>query len=187
MDFHRKAIFIAGAKAIKAGPGGCLTEQQLLPDKRSRKVGLLPQKARMVLAASSHCIPKPVLSPVGSPRPSFGGRVGPVAGWMETTEICVTPANTPGWAQVVPSWYATGLPSATAAILATVYEFGGPNLTFLGHQAGLDSVINGCRQILLGRAEAMLVGGFDLPSKRFIDELTARYGYEDPGAIHPGV
>jgi 3-oxoacyl-[acyl-carrier-protein] synthase II len=181
----RPEVFISAACVVKPGPGGKLEESQLLRDKRSRKVGVLPEKARMVLAAASRCVPE-ALTALPAPTGDSGVSLGTLHGSMDAAEMCLRAAHAEGFGKVVPSWYATGLPNATAAILAAVHNLGGPNLTFLGHKAGIDAIINGCRQITVRRAGAMLVGGFDLPGPFFAEELATRYGYASAAVIHPG-
>jgi 3-oxoacyl-[acyl-carrier-protein] synthase II len=189
MPLDRAAgVFVTAACAVTADTDGRLDESRLFPEKRSRKVGLLPEKARLVLSAASRCVPPSGLTPAGSgPAPDVGVSLGTLHGSMDAVELNLQTVRRDGFAQVTPSWYSVGLPNTTAAIVASVYGLGGPNLTFLGHQAGLDAIVGACRQIVLGRAATMLAGGFDLPTRFFAERLAASEHYPAGGArIHPG-
>jgi len=173
-------IGITHAKSEKPGADGLLAEHALLPDRRSKKVGTLPIKARLVLQAARHCLG--TLDVSGSA--SIGVSLGTVYGSMDVAELCLDTVRESGFAGVTPSWYATGLPNATAAIVAAVYGLQGPNLSVLGHQAGLEAIVLACRQIRVGRVSAMLAGGFDTPSARAASRLRSE---TCPSPIHPGV
>jgi 3-oxoacyl-[acyl-carrier-protein] synthase II len=159
----RHDIFITGAAAIRPIVNGVLDDSLLAKEKRSPKIGILPLKARMVLAAAAQCLPASQLA-ADTLAPDIGVSLGTAYGSMDVAELSLRTVYDAGFKHVVPSWYATGLPNATAAIIAALYKLGGPNLTLLGCQAGMDAIIHGCRQIANGRASTMLVGGFDMPS-----------------------
>lgn len=183
-------IAIVRAIAIKPDADGILDDALLVKEKRSRKVGTLPGKARMVLAAARHCLP-PEVAAASAPIGDVGISLGTLYGSMDVAEQCLHTVYHDGFNHVVPSWYATGLPNATTAIVASLHNLGGPNLTFLGHQAGVDALINGCRQIIAGRVSAMLAGGFDMPSHFFGTQLTtstrAGSSFSVSVNVHPGV
>jgi 3-oxoacyl-[acyl-carrier-protein] synthase II len=105
---------------------------------------------------------------------------------MDAAEQCLSTVRSEGFKGVTPSWYATGLPNATAAIVASVHGFKGPNLTLLGHAAGLDALVMACRQIVAGRADAMLAGGFDWPSAWQLERLQRSTEIEGASAVHAG-
>ncbi|MFC5473503.1 beta-ketoacyl synthase N-terminal-like domain-containing protein [Paraherbaspirillum soli] len=178
-------ICVLRAMAIKPGADGVLDDAQLAKEKRAKKAGMLPAKARMVLAAARHCLPLS-FSATSDLVGDVGVSLGTLYGSMDVAELCLNTAHDEGFAHVVPSWYTTGLPNATTAIVASVYNLGGPNLTFVGHQAGLDAIIHGCRQIAAGRAASMLAGGFDMPSAYFGQQLRASEQYRASASVHPG-
>jgi 3-oxoacyl-[acyl-carrier-protein] synthase II len=165
----------------RAGVDGVVAEALLTPERRVRKVGTLPDQARFVLAAARRCLPD------GPAASGAGVSLGTVLGSMDVAERCLRTMRAGGFREVTPSWYATGLPNATAAIVAAVHDLTGPNLTLLGHQSGIEAVIAACRQILAGRAAAMLAGGFDVPSPHFAGRLAGSAEYGGSGRIHAGV
>lgn len=179
-------ISIVRAIAIRPDASGILDDALLAKDKRSKKVGMLPLKARMVLAAASHCLPASA-SPASPLDTDVGVSLGTLYGSMDVAELCLETVDSGGFSHVVPSWYATGLPNATTAIIASIYNLGGPNLTFLGHQSGMDAIINGCRQINMRRVSAMIAGGFDMPSSFFGEQLALSKEYGGSVNVHPGV
>lgn len=166
----------------RPGADGVVADALLTPERRVRKVGALPDQARFVLAAARRCLP----DDPGAPGRT-GVSLGTALGSMDVAERCLRAMRAGGFREVTPSWYATGLPNATAAILASVHDLAGPNLTLLGHQSGIDAVIAGCRQILAGRAAAMLAGGFDFPSPHFAGRLAGAPEYGGSGRVHAGV
>lgn len=179
-------IAITRAAASTPGDDGVLAKGMLTPEQRSRKVGVLPTKARLVVEAARRCL-DPDLTAAAGGRHRIGISLGTVFGSMDSAEFCLLTPRNGGFSHVMPSWYAAGLPSATAAIVATMLDLQGANLTVLGYQAGIEAIVMGCRQILAGRASAMLAGGFDLPSERFTTWLRDTTVYEGALAIHPGV
>jgi 3-oxoacyl-[acyl-carrier-protein] synthase II len=181
-----KRIAIAGCAASKPGDDGIVSESLLTPERRSRKIGILPTKARFVLEAARKCFDRDS-SAIGETRERVGVSLGTVFGSMDSAELCLLTKRNSGFREVMPSWYATGLPNATAGIVASAYDLQGPNLTVLGYQAGIEAIIMACRQILAGRASAMLAGGFDLPSERFRSWLRDAPVYAEAPTIHPGV
>ncbi len=182
---HRR-IAIAGCAASKPGDDGIVSESLLTPEQRSRKVGVLPTKARFVLGAARKCFGRDS-SAIGEMRERVGVSLGTVSGSMDNAELCLLTKRNSGFRDVMPSWYATGLPNATAGIVASTYDLQGPNLTVLGYQAGIEAIIMACRQIVAGRASDMLAGGFDLPSERFTSWLSDAPVYAEAPTIHPGV
>lgn len=178
-------VSIVRAFAITAGDDGVLDDAFLARERRSRKVGNLPAKSRMVLEAARHCLP-PSTGMEPAPGTGAGVSLGTLYGSMDAAEACLRTVYQEGFSHVLPSWYATGLPNATTAILASVCNLGGPNLTFVGHQAGLDAIIGACRQIVCRRAVAMLAGGFDMPSMSFNEKLAARGADYAAKDMHPG-
>lgn len=183
--FH-PGIAITRAAAGKPGDDGVLAEGLLTAERRSRKVGILPTKARLVVEAARRCL-DPDLTAGAGDRDRIGVSLGTVFGSMDSAELCLVTPRNGGFGHVMPSWYATGLPNATAAIVASMLDLQGPNLTVLGYQAGIEAIVTGCRQIVAGRASAMLAGGFDLPSERFTAWLRDSADYDEALAIHPGV
>jgi 3-oxoacyl-[acyl-carrier-protein] synthase II len=179
-------IAISSAAASKPAGDGVLVESLLTQERRSKKVGILPTKARLVLEAARRCL-DPGLSATAGARDRVGVSLGTLFGSMDSAELCLLTPRNGGFGHVMPSWYATGLPNATAAIVASLHDMQGPNLTVLGYQAGIEAIIMACRQILAGRASAMLAGGFDLPSERFVAWLRDAAVYAEARAIHPGV
>lgn len=179
-------IAITRAAASKPGDDGVLAESMLTSERRSRKVGILPTKARLVVEAARRCLDPDLMAGAGG-HDRIGISLGTVFGSMDSAEFCLLTPRNGGFGHVTPSWYATGLPNATAAIVASMHDLQGPNLTVLGYQAGIEAIVTGCRQILAGRASAMLAGGFDLPSERFITWLRDTDVYDEARAIHPGV
>lgn len=131
----------------------------MMAERRSRKVGALPDKARMVLNAALHCLPDQL--PEQTNRHAMGVSLGTQCGAMDAAQTCLTTMHTEGFGAVTPSWYATGLPNATAAIVAAIHDLRGPNLTLMGYTAGIEAIVMACRQLTAGRADAMLAGGFD--------------------------
>jgi 3-oxoacyl-[acyl-carrier-protein] synthase II len=180
------SIGVECAVSNRPGVDGFLTDSLLVKERRSKKVGALPDKARMVLAAAHRCLRPNSASTVGA-RDRVGVSLGTLFGSMDVAELCLQTAHDGGFGNVTPSWYATGLPNSTAAIVASVHDMKGPNLTVLGYQAGVEAIIMGCRQILAGRASAMLAGGFDLASERYTAQLREAADYSEALAIHPGV
>lgn len=170
----------------RPGADGVAAESFLIPDRRSKKVGALPDKARMVLAAAQRCLPEGFSAGDGADG-RIGVSLGTFYGSIDVAERCLQTARDSGFREVTPSWYATGLPNATAAIIASVHELTGPNLTVMGYQAGIEAIIAGCRQILAGRASAMLAGGFDMVSEYYTARLAEAAEYAGVKAIHPGV
>ena len=179
-------IFITRAVAIRPVVDAILDESLLAKEKRSAKIGILPLKARMVLAAATQCLPPSLLAASESSN-AIGVSLGTAYGSMDVAESCLRTVHGEGFKHVVPSWYATGLPNATTAIIAAIYKLGGPNLTFLGRQAGMDAIIHGCRQIATGRASTMLAGGFDMPSAVIGARLANAHQDHPAGRIEPGV
>jgi 3-oxoacyl-[acyl-carrier-protein] synthase II len=179
-------IFVTRAAAIRPMVDGVLDDSLLAKEKRSPKIGILPLKARMVLAAAAQCLP-PSLLAAEAPSTTVGISLGTAYGSMDVAELCRHTVQGDGFKHVVPSWYATGLPNATAAIIAALYKLGGPNLTFLGYQAGIDAIIHGCRQIASARVSTMLAGGFDMPSAAIGARLANAYQDHPAGRVEPGV
>lgn len=179
-------ISIGRAAASKPGEDGILSEGLLISERRSKKVGALPEKARMVLAAVRRCLPDDADASAGAGGP-VGVSLGTFYGSMDVAEQCLQAVQNGGFQDVTPSWYATGLPNATAAIVASVHGLTGPNLTALGYQAGIEAIVMGCRQIRAGRAAAMLAGGFDLVGGARAAQLSQAPEYAEASAIHPGV
>ena len=64
-------IGIACGVASKPEADGILSASMLTPERRSPKVGALPDKARMVLAAARRCLPED-----GSPARETAGETG---------------------------------------------------------------------------------------------------------------
>jgi 3-oxoacyl-[acyl-carrier-protein] synthase II len=182
---HRR-IAIAGFAAGKPGDDGVVPESLLIPERRSRKVGILPTRARFVLEAARKCFDHDSRA-TAEVQERSGVSLGTVFGSMDSTELCLLTPRGSGFREVTPSWYATGLASATAGIVASIYELQGPNLTVMGYQSGVEAIIMACRQIRAGRASAMLAGGFDLPSERFTSWLQDSPVYAEAPTIHPGV
>jgi 3-oxoacyl-[acyl-carrier-protein] synthase II len=180
------AIGIECGVANKPAVDGVLADSLLTKERRSRKVGALPNKARMVLEAVNRCR-RGHLAAAGGARDRIGVSLGTLYGSADVAELCLQTVHDGGFGSVTPSWYATGLPNATAAIVAAVHDMKGPNLTVLGYQAGVEAIIIGCRQILMGRASAMLAGGFDVASERYTARLREAAEYSGALAIHPGV
>ncbi|HEV7372759.1 beta-ketoacyl synthase N-terminal-like domain-containing protein [Arenibaculum sp.] len=178
---------IAIARTVTSRPDedGAVTDALLTPERRSKKVGTLPDQARFVLAAVRRCLPEDVAATPGA-NARVGVSLGTFHGSMDVAERCLRTMSGGGFREVTPSWYATGLPNATAAIVASVHELAGPNLTMLGYQAGIEAIVMACRQILAGRATAMLAGGFDLPSPHFAARLAGAAEYDGTGTIHAG-
>ncbi|MEQ8967431.1 MAG: beta-ketoacyl synthase N-terminal-like domain-containing protein [Azospirillaceae bacterium] len=175
-------IALSAAGAVRAEPDGRLAEDALVPERRVKKVGALPDKARLALAAMRRCL---------GPEPSVGGdrcgvALGTWFGAMDVAERCLDTVRADGFKEVTPSWYATGLPNATAAIVAAVHGITGPNLTFLGWSAGLEAIVAGCRQIAAGRCDTMIVGGFDMTSPGYAASLAADPVFAPAGAVHAG-
>jgi len=175
-------IALTAAGAVRAEPDGSLAEDALVPERRVKKVGALPDKARLTLAATRRCL---------GPEASIGGdrcgvALGTWFGAMDVAERCLDTVRADGFKEVTPSWYATGLPNATAAIVAAVHGITGPNLTFLGWPAGLEAIVAGCRQIAAGRCDTMIVGGFDMTSPGYAASLAADPVFAPAGAVHAG-
>lgn len=183
-----RPIRIDCVAASKPAESGILDEALLSKERRSRKVGALPLKARMVLEASQRCIAADADGAAGTgiDRTRLGVSLGTLFGSIDVAEQCLKTVHGEGFSGVTPSWYATGLPNATAAIVASIHDLKGPNLTSLGYQAGIDAIIFGCRQILAGNADAVLAGGFDMPSDRYSAKLLETSLYAGVGAIQPG-
>lgn len=179
----RAPIRIEAAAVVKPQADGALAEDLLIKERRSKKVGALPAKARMALAAVQRCVR--AVSPVAAPE-RIGVSFGTSYGSMDVAEQCLQTAHASGFGHVTPSWYATGLPNATTAIVASMHDFRGPNLTFVGYPSGIEAIIFGCRQIGAGRAHAVLAGGFDLASDVHIARLRASPEFGRAAAIHPG-
>lgn len=180
----RRAFRIAAAAAIVPADDGVLTDAHLHAERRSRKVGPLPVKARMTLAAAERLRAALGEADRATPAGRIGVSFGTLFGAIDVAEQCLGTVRAEGFAQVTPSWYATGLPNATAAIVASLFDWRGPNLTFLGYQAGLDAIVGACRQIAAGHADAVCAGGFDLPSARYVARADAPLA--DARALHPG-
>ena len=159
----RTSINIASFSASTADPDGSIPSAMMISERRSKKVGALPGHARVVLAAAHSCLANQTMT--GDVR--VGVSMGTVYGSMNAVETSLTAVRGEGFDAVVPSWYATGLPNAVAAIVASWHGLRGPNLSFLGRRSGIDGIIASARQIALGRADAMLCGGFDIPSALF--------------------
>lgn len=183
-----RPIRIDCVAASRPAEAGALDEALLSKERRSRKVGALPLKARMVLEASQRCIPADAggTAATGGDRTRLGVSLGTLFGSIDVAEQCLKTVHGEGFSGVTPSWYATGLPNATAAIVASIHDLKGPNLTSLGYQAGVDAIIFGCRQILAGNADAVLAGGFDMPSDRYSSKLLETGLYAGVDAIRPG-
>lgn len=183
-----KPIRIECAAVNTPAESGALDEALLCKERRSRKVGALPMKARMVLEASQRCIATGMADAAGTDvdRTRLGVSLGTLFGSIDVAEQCLSTVYREGFSGVTPSWYATGLPNATAAIVASIHDFKGPNLTSLGYQAGIDAIVFGCRQILAGNAHAVLAGGFDMPSDRYSEKLLKSNLFAGVGAIRPG-
>jgi len=176
-------VVIRAACAIRADADGRLDESAFVKERRAPKVGALTDKARMVLAAAARVLPEGTAREGGRPA---GVSLGTLHGSMDAAALCLRAVRSEGFGSVTPSWYAAGLANATAAAIAAVLGLRGPNLTLLGHQAGLDAIIAACRQIAVGRAGAMLAGGFDLPCDAFAGQLAAA-GLCPPGVrVEPG-
>ncbi|WLE59400.1 hypothetical protein GIY62_01475 [Burkholderia plantarii] len=176
---------VATAGAAPDAPG-TPADPWLHAERRSRKVGPLPVKARLALAAFER-----LRAALGDDdrrfaAPRAGVSLGTLFGSIEVAEQCLTAVHEHGFERVTPSWYATGLPNATAAIVASLGELQGPNLSFLGYQAGLDAVVGAGRQIVAGHADAMCAGGFDLPSERYVARARAQAPFARAAAIHAG-
>jgi len=174
-------IAVTGTGAVRAGPDGTLADDALVPERRGRKVGALPDTARLTLAAVRRCLGETPL-PAGE---RTGISLGTYFGATDVAERCLDTVRGPGFAEVTPSWYATGLPNATAAIVAALHEATGPNLTLLGWHAGLGAIVAGCRQIAAGRCDTVLAGGFDRPSPRYAALLATDPAFA-PAAVHAG-
>jgi 3-oxoacyl-[acyl-carrier-protein] synthase II len=177
-------VNIRAAAVVSPGPDGQLSDALLIKERRNRKVGALPVKARMVLEATRRCLQKGDIDPT-SARKRPGVSLGTLCGSMDVAEQSLRTVHGAGFAEVTPSWYATGLPSATSAIVASVHDMKGPNLTVLGHHAGIDAIIFGCRQILAERASAMLAGGFDVPNESFLARFHSAPEYAEV-TVHGG-
>ncbi|WP_080414982.1 beta-ketoacyl synthase N-terminal-like domain-containing protein [Burkholderia ubonensis] len=180
----RRAFRIAAAAAIVPAADGVLTDAHLHAERRSRKVGPLPLKARMTLAAAERLRAALGDADRATPAGRIGVSFGTLFGAIDVAEQCVGTVRAEGFEQVTPSWYAAGLPNATAAIVASLFDWRGPNLTFLGYQAGLDAIVGACRQLAAGHADAVCAGGFDLPSARYVARADAPL--RDAQALHPG-
>ncbi|MFL6711331.1 MAG: beta-ketoacyl synthase N-terminal-like domain-containing protein [Sulfurifustis sp.] len=175
---------IEAAAVVKPAADGALTDNLLIKERRSKKVGALPTKARLVLAAAQRCVGVSAAA-IAAPE-SVGVSLGTLYGSMDVAEQCLQTAHASGFGHVTPSWYATGLANATTAIVASMHDLRGPNLTVLGYPAGIEAIIFGCRQILARRARAMLAGGFDLASDAYTARVRAAPDFADAAAIHPG-
>lgn len=176
------ALVISHAAANRVQGAEGLDEARLCRERRSKKVGALPLRARMVLHASARCV-----APDTQVPSDVGVSLGTQFGAIDVAEQALETVAREGFGGVTPSAYATGLPNAVAAIVASVHGLQGPNLTLLGYQSGLDAIIAACRQIRAGNARAMLAGGFDLPSERYAAHLQDTPRYADAGPILPGV
>lgn len=163
---------------VRPGSDGQLSDSLLIKERRHKKVGALSVKARMVLEATRRCLQKGDIDTKGTRKPP-GVSLGTLCGSMDVAELSLRTVHGAGFGEVTPSWYATGLPSATAAIVASVHEMKGPNLTVLGHHAGIDAIIFGCRQILAERTSAMLAGGFDVPNEAYLAQLHSTPKYAE--------
>lgn len=175
-------IFITRAAAIRPVVDGVLDESLLAPEKRAPKIGMLSPKARLVLAAAARCLP-PALLAAAEPAAAVGVSLGTLHGALDVAEQSLQTLERDGFARVVPSWYATGLPNAATAIVASVYKLGGPNLTFLGHHGGIDAILHGTRQIAAGRAATMLAGGLDMPGPALHARLAAASPAPGPAGV----
>ncbi len=169
----------------RPGEDGALSESFLVSERRSKKVGNLPDNARMVLSAARHCFPADLFESIALGN-RVGVSIGTVYGSMSVAEKCLTTAKNEGFREVTPSWYATGLPNATAAIVASVHGLRGPNHTLLGYSAGIEAIILGCRQIMTERADEVLAGGFDLMSSTHASKLGEAPEYNDAAALYSG-
>src|SRR5262249_25771041 len=136
--FHR-GMAITRAAVGKPGDDGVLAEGLLTAERRSRKVGILPTKARLVVEAARRCL-DPDLTAGAGDRDRIGVSLGTVFGSMDSAELCLVTPRNGGFGHVMPSWYATGLPNATAAIVPSMLELQGPNLSLLGYSAGLREI-----------------------------------------------
>jgi 3-oxoacyl-[acyl-carrier-protein] synthase II len=182
-------IWIHAAAATRAGSDGVLDDAQLWAERRSKKVGVLPLRARMVLEAARRCLVAGDVQSAGADTPlrtQLGVSLGTMYGSTDVAEQSLSAVAADGFAGVTPSWYATGLPNATTAIVAAIHDLQGPNLTTMNHQGGLDAIVFACRMIRTGRAAGMLAGGFDLVSERFAARLTGSSRYHGVPAVHPG-
>jgi 3-oxoacyl-[acyl-carrier-protein] synthase II len=184
---NRRALRIVATASLSLADDGVLTDAHLHSERRSRKVGPLPVKARMTLAVAERLRAALPGADRVVPAERTGVSLGTLFGSIDVAEQCLGAVRADGFEHVTPSWYATGLPSATAAIVASLFDLRGPNLTLLGHQAGLDAIVAACRQIAAGHADAMVAGGFDLPSDRYVALARAQAPLRDTRKIHPGV
>ena len=163
MAQQRIPIFIGRSASVTTDPDGAVRPEAMIGDRRSRKVGVLPDLARVVLATAGTCLEGRMRT---DPHRA-GVSLGTVYGSMHAAQTSLVTMHVEGFGGIVPSWYATGLPNATTAIVASLHDLGGPNLTFLGRQAGIDAILAAARQIVLGRADGMLCGAFDIPGATF--------------------
>ncbi|NRR32702.1 hypothetical protein HSX11_21260 [Oxalobacteraceae bacterium] len=171
-------IYIGAACALTPAAGAAPDAAMLAPETRARKSGALTLKARMVLAAARRCLPS-AYSADSAPDHLTGVSLGTQCGTLDVAEQSLQTVVEQGFRHVLPSWYSNGLPNATSAALASFYNLGGPNLTFMGYQGGLEAIVQACRQLRSGRASAMLAGGFDLPPA----SLAQRRGDAPDGAV----
>ena len=169
----------------RPGEDGSLSESFLVTERRSRKIGNLPDNARMVLAAARHCFPVGLFDSIAL-GDRVGVSIGTLYGSTGVAEKCLLTARDEGFRQVTPSWYATGLPNATAAIVAAVHNLKGPNHTLLGYPAGIEAIILGCRQIMTERADQVLAGGFDLMSGEQAEKLRNASEFHQAAALYSG-
>ncbi|MEX3628164.1 MAG: beta-ketoacyl synthase N-terminal-like domain-containing protein [Burkholderia sp.] len=183
----RRRLRIVAASSAAPEVAGTPPESWLHPERRSRKVGPLPVRARLALAAMERLRAALGAADREFDAPRAGVSLGTLFGSIEVAEQCLGAVHEHGFERVTPSWYATGLPNATAAILASLAGLQGPNLSFLGYQAGLDAIAAAGRQILAGHADAMCAGGFDLPSERYVERARAAAPFERARGIHAGV
>ncbi len=174
MTLSAEGIHILHAASAVSDPDGSMPQERLLPDRRSRKVGLLPDKARLVLQAAAACLP--ALAADAADRDRLGVSLGTLFGSMDQAQACLEAVGQGGFSAITPSWYATGLPNATAAIVASVHELRGPNLTAVSWSSGLEAIVHACRQIVTGRADGMLAGGFDWSTERFAQRYAGDVG-----------
>ncbi|MBA2672960.1 beta-ketoacyl synthase N-terminal-like domain-containing protein [Ramlibacter sp.] len=181
----RDPIDILGFASASSPLDAGMPPELLLPERRAKKVGALPDKARFVLQTVKACLPpQEALAAIGRER--IGVSLGTVLGSMDAAEQCLATVRSEGFKGVTPSWYANGLPNATAAIVASVHGFQGPNLTLLGHASGLEALVMACRQIASGRVDAMLAGGFDWPSAWQLDRLQRSTEMRGASGVHAG-
>ncbi len=178
-------VNIRAAAVVKPGADGQLADSLLIKERRNKKVGALSVKARMVLEATRQCLQNGGGIDPAAVRKHPGVSLGTLCGSMDVAEQSLRTVHSAGFSEVTPSWYATGLPSATSAIVASVHNMRGPNLTVLGHHAGVEAIIFGCRQILAERTSAMLAGGFDVPNESYLAQLSKAPEYTEV-TIHAG-